>query len=103
MQLIAASATVGRSLLLQLKELFGREKLPTVVGESGEVLGREGTPRGQRGALAAGHAGPSHGARGVASVSVPVTISHRVLMVPSVEEQPVAVARALTALRPRAC
>lgn len=106
-QLIAASATVGRSLLLQLKELFGREKLPTVVGESGEVHEKEGSPRGQRGALgralAAGHAGPSHGARGVASVSVPATITHRVLRVPSVEAQPVAVARALMALRPRAC
>ena len=116
-QLVAASATVGRNVLEQLKVLFKLNSLPAVVGAHGVVRppardehGQSATARmiaqlkreGKRTSTAAIRAGErTHGARGVAGVHVPSTIQHCSLAVADAEDQPRALRHAIDTLRPR--
>jgi hypothetical protein len=118
--LVAASATVGRGVLLQLRRLFRiQEGPPAVVGTDGEVRrvphGMRDAPfrtsarEGKRGRTTASDAQPLgglpagrvHGLRGVAGVGVPTAIDHFVLTVDNGAEKASAVAEALGHLRPR--
>ena len=95
--LVAASATVSRGVLVQLRDLFGlgwEERALGVVGADGLVQRESG-----RGAKWRANA---RGERGVAGVAVPAAILHRVLPVADDGAKPRAVAAALRALAPRA-
>ena len=116
-QLVGASATVGRNTIQQLRYLFKLNRPPAVIGARGGVSddgrsGGEASPtavaiaqlrrEGKRTTSAAVRAGArSHGSRGVAGVQVPRSIIHRSLTVPDDAEQPRALHFALDTIRPR--
>ena len=108
--MVAASATVSRSLLHQLRDLFGREQLPCVIGENGELHEGEQSRQTRRAGVASlvhgdgeSTRGRTHGARGVAGVQVPATIAHRVCCVAEDSHKPAALMHGLKALHSRAC
>ena len=127
-QLVGASATVGKGTLMQLKQLFRLSQPPGVIGAGGQFIealpNRYSKAKGERAATApsatavaiqqlrkegkrttaaAVLAGVrSHGARGVAAVSVPSVIEHRSLTVRDELDTARALAYALDEIRPNA-
>ena len=108
--MVAASATVSRGLLMQLRALFSRTAVPAVVGASGRVhrepSGRalgEATAGGRRGGgLPGSQIRRGSGQRGVAGVGLPRTITHRVLSLSAQDDPAAATCAALKSLQPQA-